>query len=172
MRYRHKRQTSVESTGTRAAHIGARVPGPLTARYLDEDDGVYLVAEPRGERTAQVAKRREVVEPFPPTRRGSAPGVRLLHWSAYALVGAVCGGVPGVVLGSMVTLLALVRLGQFSRRVRRWWLRQSRSDGRGGVLQLPAAVTAERLRLLAALGQGLLAVLLGCLVFLALSGLL
>jgi hypothetical protein len=77
--------------------------------------------------------------------------------------------VVGVLLGGLVVVAALVRLAQFSRRVSRW---RRRHRGLGAIPPLPAAATAERSRLLAAVGQGLLAILLGGLVFLVLAGLL
>jgi hypothetical protein len=165
VRYSRRHRTSIEDT--RAAAIAERVPGPLTARYLDEDDGSYLVGEPGGERTAQVQKRREIPELFPPGQGAHAPGVWLLRWSAAALVGAACGGVLGIALGGAVVCVALARLGRFAGRMGQW---QRQRRGADGLPALPEAATIERLRLLSALGQGLLAAVLGGLVFLTLTG--
>lgn len=168
MRYTRRHEVSAYEGG-RTPHIAAHVRGPLTARFLDEDESTYLVGEPHGERTARVPKRRAPAERFGPGSGNRVAGTGLLRCSGYAIVGGVLGGVVGIVLGSLVVLVALVRLGRFSRRVRRW--RRAHRDP-DGTPPLPATATAERQRLLAALGQGLLAVILGCLVYFVLAGLL
>lgn len=142
------------------------LPVPLQARYVAQTDTAYLVGEPGGTRTAHVQKRRAVSAPYPPPRGRDARGVGVLRLSSLALAGAVCGGVVGVLLGMAITLVALARLAALSRRVRR----PRRRGPRGAAL--PEAMTTERLRLLAALGQGLLAVLLGALVLALMRGLL
>jgi hypothetical protein len=142
---------------------------PLRARYVDQTDTAYIVGEPSGMRTAHVQKLRDASEPYPP--RG-ARGVGLLRLSSLALAGAICGGIGGVLLGLVTTLVALERLASLSSRVRR--RQRSQQHGRQGSLQsaaLPEAATTERLRLIAALGQGVLAVLLGALVLALLRGL-
>ena len=88
----------------------------------------------------------------------------MLRLSWLALAGAVCGGVAGVLLGMAIILVALARLASLSRRVRH--SRQRRSRGAA----VPETVTIERLRLLAALGQGVLAVFLGTLVLALVRG--
>ncbi len=138
---------------------------PLRARYLAQTDTAYLVGEPGGTRTAHVQKLRAATVPYPSPVGRSAGGVGVLRLSWLALAGAVCGGVAGVLLGMAVALIALARLASLSRRMRQ--PRQRRSRGAA----LPEAMTIERLRLLAALGQGLLAMLLGALVLALVRGL-
>lgn len=166
-RYRHKRPLSAEKRAT--SSVAAPLSGPRTARFLDESETAYLVGEPRGPQRAWVPKQRAAEESFLLERRHRGADVWLLRWSAYAVLGVACGGVVGVLLGGLVVVAALVRLAQFSRRVSRW---RRRHRGLGAIPPLPAAATAERSRLLAAVGQGLLAILLGGLVFLVLAGLL
>ncbi len=105
-----------------------------------------------------VPKHYAVAEPFPVTTGRKAPGARLLRWSAYALLAAVCGGGGGILLGVLVTLVATVQLQRFALRVRRWRRRHRRSDGSS---VLPAAASAQRLRLLTAWVQGMLAIVIG-----------
>ncbi|HST88811.1 MAG TPA: hypothetical protein VLJ14_10565 [Ktedonobacterales bacterium] len=137
---------------------------PLRARYLAQTDTAYLVGEPGGTRTAHVQKLRAATVPYPSPVGRSAGGVGVLRLSWLALAGAVCGGVAGVLLGMAIILVALARLASLSRRVRH--SRQRRSRG----VAVPETVTIERLRLLAALGQGVLAVFLGTLVLALVRG--
>jgi hypothetical protein len=108
-----------------------------------------------------VPKHYAVAEPFPAPRAGQVPGTRLLRWSTRALLAAVCGGLGGILLGGLVTLVATVQLQRFARRVRRWRRRSRGADGNPMPPALPAAASAERLRLLTAWVQGMLAILLG-----------
>ena len=144
----------------RASHasVSSRVPGPLIARFLDEDDSDYLVGDPWGDRTARVLKRRALTESSSPERRRRTSSERLLRWSSYALIGAVCGGVVGIALGAIVILATLIRLARLSSRIRRWRRRRGAS---GYGRTLPIETTRERMQLLAALGQGFLGMLLG-----------
>jgi hypothetical protein len=167
MQSRHSHEYGLQASRGAASPITTQVPGPLAARFLEETDEGYLVGEPGGDRRAWVPKERATVERFPPRPGRHASGRRLLRWSAWALVGAVCGGAVGVVVGSAVVVLALAQLGRFSRRAQQWGRRQR---GSAEILPLPAAATSERFRLLAALGQGLIAMLLGSFVFLLLLG--
>jgi len=128
------------------------------AAFVREGDRAYLVRDLDGGHLVAVPKRYAVAEPFLPIRRRQAPGARLLRWSAYALFAALCGGLGGILLGVLVTLLAAIQLGRFALRVRRWRLRHRRSNG---AMLLPAAAGAERLRLITAWAQGLLAVIVG-----------
>ena len=141
------------------------LPVPLRARYVAQTDTTYLVGEPGGARTAHVQKLRAATVPHPLPGGRSARGVGLLRLSSLALAGAVCGGVAGVLLGMVITLVALARLASLSRRVRQ--PRQHRPRGAA----VPENVTFERLRLLAALGQGVLAMFLGTLVLALVRGL-
>jgi hypothetical protein len=134
------------------------VTGPLIVRFLEEDDTGYLVGDPWSDRTARVSKHRAIAEPFSPDERRRGASERLLRWSAYALVGVICGGIPAILLGGIVALAALIRLSGFSSRIHRWRKRR-RASGEHSVL--PVHATHERIQVLAALGQGLLAVALG-----------
>lgn len=139
-------------------------PGPLLVRFLEEDDADYLVGDPWGDRTAQVPKRRTPVNAYPSERGKRRSSERLVRWSWYALIGVIFGGVLGVALGCFVLLGALVRLTRLSSRVRRWRRRQRAS---GDFAMLPTAATQERIQLLAALGQSVVAMLLGSAVLVA-----
>jgi hypothetical protein len=141
----------------------ASAPGPLVARFIEENESEYLVGETHGVRTRWVAKQRFFAEPYTETQRSAT--TRLLRWSTYALVAALLGGVLGIALGGLVALAVLIRLGRLSSQIRRWRRRQ-RGAGKGG--GVPVQATMERARLLAALGQSMLGVVLGCLVLLAL----
>ncbi len=135
-------------------------------RYSDESAEAYLVRELERGRWVSVPKQREAAE-FSLLGRGErAGGVILLRWSLYALVGAALGGVGGVALGLLVALGAAIRLLGHARRVRRW---QRERTGPDGALPLPPAASAERLRLRTALGQGLLAAMLGLVVVVVLT---
>jgi hypothetical protein len=105
-----------------------------------------------------VAKRRAALEPFPSTNQNRAPGAGLLRASGLALLGALLGGAPGIALGVVVALVALVRLARFERRARSW---RAKAAQRDQAQRLPARATSERLRLMTALWQGLLALALG-----------
>ena len=133
-------------------------PGPLIVRFLEEDDDSYLVGEPGGARSARVPKRRAFTESSLPDQRRRGSSERLLRWSSYALIGAVFGGVLGIALGCFVILAALVRHARLSANIRRWQRRQRAS---GNQRALPEEATGERMRTLATLGQGFLAILLG-----------
>jgi hypothetical protein len=121
---------------------------------------VYLVQALSDGHLLQVPKSRAPVEPFPPVSGQRVHGARLLRWSVYALLGVGLGGLGGVLLGVPVVLATSVQLARFARRVRRW--RRDR-QGAAGIPVLPTAASAERLRLLSAFGQGLLAIALGSL---------
>lgn len=153
----------------RAPTASARTLAPLMVRFVEQTDTTYTVGELRGPRTAQVPKQRAIADTFPPValQHTQARARRLLRWSLYALLGACAGGVVGIVLGFAVVVVAFLRLANFSGKVRRWRHAQRTHGERG---QLPAAATSERLCLLAALGQGMLAVGLGVLVLLLLVG--
>lgn len=140
---------------------------PQRVRFVSETDTEYLVGELRGPRTAVIPKRRARSDPFPLTAAEHARGRHLLRWSLFALVCAPCGGVLGILLGSAVVVVALVRLTNYSGKVRRW-----RRHAHNEQAQLPAAATSERLCLLAALGQGVVAMMAGSLIVLLLAGLL
>ncbi len=127
---------------------------PLIVRYAEQREHHYLVHELDSGDTVSVPKRRatDAVDASHNSRR--PPGFLLLRWSKYALVGVVCGGALGIVLGVIVVCVGLVRLTGFRVRARRW-LRRNSTD------PLPAIAATERMYLLAALGQGMLAMLLG-----------
>jgi hypothetical protein len=150
----------IQTAHARASH-GNTAPviiGPLIARFLEEDDTDYLVGDPWGNRTARVPKRRAFTDPSTPRPRRRTSSERLVRWSVYALVGAVCGGIVGPALGAVVVLAALIRLARLSRRIHRWQRRQKAS---GDWKALPAEVSRERMQMLAALGQGVVAIVVG-----------
>lgn len=140
---------------------------PPMVRFVEQTDTEYAVGELRGPRTALVSKQRAIAETFPLGSREQLRARRLLRWSLYALGGAAFGGALGILLGAVVMMVALARLARFSRKVRRWRRTQR---GREVPLALPAAATSERLCLLAALGQGVLAAIVGVVVLLLLVG--
>jgi hypothetical protein len=140
---------------------------PPLVRFIEQTETDYTVGELGGPRTALVPKQRAVADPFPAASRHQRSDRRLVRWSLYALVGASCGGVMGIVLGGTVAIVAMVRLAQFSMRVKRW-RRGQRTHG--ATTRLPAAAMAERRCLMAAVGQGLLAAAAGLLVLLLLIG--
>jgi hypothetical protein len=131
----------------------------LLVRYESQTPDQYLVRDLAGDEMIEVPKRYASPVPFPVTPRPHQRGARLLRWSAWALAGAWFGGALGVALGTLVVLVALLQLSEFGGRVRRWRRQGPSSDEAPGLL--PAAAAMERQRLRAALGQGLLAVLLG-----------
>jgi hypothetical protein len=135
--------------------------GPLIARYVEEGDNDYLVGDPWSSRTARVPKRRAFAESSSPEQRRRTSSERLLRWSSYALIGVVCGGIVGIALGGIVILAALIRLARLSSRIHRWQRRQHAQHASGDQKALPVEATRERMQLLAALGQGLLGMLLG-----------
>ena len=150
----------IQPSHARASH-GNTAPviiGPLIARFLEEDDTDYLVGDPWGDRTARVPKRRAFTDASSARLRRRTSSERLVRWSAYALVGAVCGGIIGTALGAVVVLAALIRLARLSGRIHRWQYRQLASSDQKA---LPEEATRERVQLLAALGQGGVAILLG-----------
>jgi hypothetical protein len=149
---RHKEQAPGESFPVTA---GASV-GPRLVKFADARDGAYFVHDLADGRTMRVPKRFAEPERFPPAPASPQRGSRLLRLSRYALVLAFVGGAGGVLVGVPVALCAAVQLGRFKGRVRRW-----RRRSRGWPEQLPPMATAERLRLLAALGQGGAATLIG-----------
>lgn len=144
--------------------VGRRLPRPrvadaqpLIVRYADQHERDYLVQELDSGDTVPVPKRRATDDVSPLQKGHRPPGALLLRWSKYALLGVVCSGAPGIVLGVVVVCVSLVRLSGFRARVSRW-LRRDNSAA------LPAIATTERLHLLAALGQGVFAILLGSMV--------
>lgn len=139
-------------------------PPPLAryAKYVAEDPQTYTLLDLASDEEARVSKRRATAEIFPPTRKARAPGAGLLRASGYALLGALLGGAPGIALGLIVALVALVRLSAFERRASTW--RRARAPQRlerGEAQRLPAEATSERLRLMTALWQGLGGLVLG-----------
>ena len=157
------RQPLRQSTRAPTSRTSTRptVAGPLIARFVEEDDNDYLVGDPWSSRTARVPKRRAFAEPSSPEQRRRTASERLLRWSAYALIGVVCGGIVGIALGGIVVLAALIRLARLSSRTHRWQRRQQAQHASGDQKALPVEATRERMQLLAALGQGLLGILLG-----------
>ena len=139
-------------------HAPPAAPGPLLVRFLEEGDADYLVGDPWSDRTARVPKRRAFVAVYPSEQGKRRSSERLVRWSWYALIGVVFGGVIGVALGCFVLLGTLARLAGLSSRVHRWRRRQRASDNHA---MLPAEATQERIQLLAAFGQSMLAILLG-----------
>lgn len=146
----------------RAPHDN-RSGSPPLARYVAEDPQAYTLLDLASGEEVRVLKRRAAPEVFPPTRKTRALGAGLLRASGYALLGALLGGAPGIVLGLIVTLVALMRLSGFERRTHSW--RRARAPRQdldpGEALRLPAEATNERLRLMTALWQGLGGLVLG-----------
>lgn len=169
MEQSHRGRRAAQSMRTLASHANAQpaVRGPLIARFVEADDTTYLVGELEGNRTAKVPKRRAWVEPYSPEQRRRRASERLLRWSSYALVGVVFGGILGIVLGGIVVLAALARLARLSNDIRRWRRRHRASRDQQPQALLPVEATGERILLVAALGQGFLAILLGGTVLLA-----
>lgn len=148
-----------------AQQVEAHYERPDARAYLAVYEALteraYMVRTLSDDRVIQVPKSYAPSDPFPVVSGQRAPGVHLLHWSVIALFGVGLGGLGGILLGVPVVLAACVQLARFARRVRRW---RQRRPGVTDDPRLPAAATVERLRLLGALGQGLLAIALGCLV--------
>jgi hypothetical protein len=141
-------------------------PQAYIVRYEEATERAYLVQALHDAQMIKVPKSYAPVEPFPLISGKHARGVRVLRWSGYALLAVGPGGLVGVLLGFLVVLAAGIQLVRFSWRVRRW--RRGR-QGASGIHPLPASASAERLRLLGALGQGLLAVALGSLLLVLLT---
>jgi hypothetical protein len=150
-RQQHEMDVLVENGASAAPNIVA---------FTDQRDGAYLVRELDEDQLLRVPFGRARPEPFPPQRGQAQRGALALRVSKYALIGAVLGGVAGVLLGILVALVAVIQLGRFGGRVRRW-RRRWHTERRQERDILPAIASAERLRLLAAFGQGALAALLG-----------
>lgn len=89
---------------------------PLIVRYADQHERDYLVQEIDSGDTITVPKRRAIENIYPSHNGHRPPGAMLLRWSKYALLGVVCGGAPGVVLGALVVCVGLVRLTGFRAR--------------------------------------------------------
>lgn len=159
---RPARVPHTDPAGTPPAVAEFSATAPSYVRYLDQREQAYLVRELDSGRAVPVRKRRSAADPYP-----QAPGMRLLRWSVYAVLGVGLGGAPAIVLGLLIGGIALTRLARFSVRTRRWWYRHRRL---GAPSPLPAVATDERLRLLAAIGQSLLAIALGCVVLALLAG--
>ncbi len=157
-RYRGRQEVQPVRAPTFRANRPPALSGPLIARFVEEDDSGYVVGDPWGSQTARVPKRRAYAEPSSPERRQRRSSERLLHWSSYALIGVICGGIVGIALGGIVILAALIRLARLSQRIHRW---QRRQQAEGEQDALPVEATRERMQVLAALGQSLLAILLG-----------
>ncbi len=157
---------AVASPPARQGHRRRERPGEIAhfASFVRQSEEAYVVRDldaldALGDGDlVSVPKHYAVAEPFPVATGRKAPGARLLRWSAYALLAAVCGGVGGVLLGALVTLVATVQLQRFALRVRRW---RRRRRGPDGSPVLPAAASAQRLRLLTAWVQGMLAIVIG-----------
>jgi hypothetical protein len=141
-----------------APHPPQRGGPPPTASYLAEDNQTYTLRDLAAGEETQVPKRRAAPEAFPPSPQNHAPGVGLLRASGFALLGALLGGAPGVALGVVVAVVALVRLERFERRARSW---RAKAEKGGQAQRLPARATSERLRLMTALWQSLGAVAFG-----------
>lgn len=148
----------------RQAHPAARPPRavgahlPRLAEYVGEDRSAYILWDMAANDEVEVAKRRASPDPFPPERRQPLPGALLLRLSGFALVATLLGGAPGAALGLVIAPVAFVRLLVFQRRARAW---SRRGNASAAPRRLPSVATAERLRLLTALGQSVLALLVG-----------
>lgn len=144
------------SPAARARDINAHLPH--IAEYVGEDRSTYTLWDMAADDEVEVAKRRASPDPFPAQRSYPLRGALLMRLSGFALVGTVLGGAPGAALGLVVALVAFARLLAFRRRARVW---SRRPNGSAAPRRLPSIATAERLRLLTALGQSLLALLIG-----------
>jgi hypothetical protein len=130
-----------------------RGDGPLIAIYIGEDNQDYTLRDLADGEEISVPKRRAAPEQFPPAAQKRASGAGLQRASGYAVLGALLGGAPGLALGVVTAVIALVRLARFEARARDWRKKQHQ--------RLPASATGERLRLMTALWQSLGAVALG-----------
>ncbi len=146
-----------QSTGSTTPRTYVVDTQPLIVRYAEQREHHYLVHELDSGDTVSVPKRRATEDVYPARNGHRPPGSLLLRWSKYALFGVVCAGALGIVLGVVVVCVGIVRLAGFRVRARRW-LRRNSTD------PLPAIAATERMYLLAALGQGMLAILLGSMV--------
>lgn len=136
--------------------VGAHLPRMV--EYVREDRSTYTLWDMAASDEVEVTKRRASPDPFPPKRSQPLPGALLLRLSGVALAATLLGGAPGAALGLMVAMVAFVRLLAFQQRAHSW----SRQRGAAGApLRLPSVATSERLRLVTALGQSLLALFVG-----------
>lgn len=163
------RRFSSPHQSSQSAVPSSHLPRPNTGRHLEvyqvryeaSAEQEYLVRTLAHDHILRVPKRHAPAEPFPPERGQPPPGGRLLRWSTYAALGVGLGGLGGVLLGVPVVLASGVLFARFTFRVWRW----RRHHRAAGIPVVPAAASAERVRLLSALGQGMLAVTLGSLLF-------
>jgi hypothetical protein len=129
---------------------------PHYARYTNEETDVYLVRDLAAGGMYRVTKYRAPT-PLPARSVSRGPGTAVLRWSVLALIGAVAGGIGGLVLGVPVFLIALVQRASLSWRVRLW---RRRHPGR----LLPTAARNEHDLVRGALWQSGLATIIGSLV--------
>lgn len=156
-----RRQAAMQAPARRAHPAPARDVSdrlPHLAEYVTEDRSTYTLWDIAANDEVEVAKLRANPDPFPPEHSHPVPGALLLRLSGIALVATLLGGAPGAALGLAVALVAFARLLVFRRRARVW---SRRAGGAPAPRRLPSVATAERLRLLTALGQSLLALFLG-----------
>ncbi len=152
-----------EWTGRTPSRTSITDAQPLVVRYAEEHEHTYLVHDFDSGDTVAVPKRRAADDLHPSRTGRRPPGTALLRWSKYALVGVVFGGAPGIVLGALIVFVSFVRLASFGVRARHWLHREEAAP-------LPAIAATERLYLVAAFGQGVLAILLGGMVLALLLG--
>lgn len=143
-----------QSSGRTPPRTSVSGAQPLVVRYAEEHERSYLVHDFDSGDTVEVPKRRAADDLHTSRTGRRPPGAALLRWSKYALFGVVLGGAPGIVLGALIVCVSFVRLTGFRVRARRWLHRERSAP-------LPAIAATERLHLVAALGQGMLAIILG-----------
>jgi hypothetical protein len=127
---------------------------PVIAAFTEQSPDAYIVRDLDARRIVTVPKERARPDPFPPTPQQPVAGLIVLRTSCYALVLALLGGVGGIVLGVLVVFAAWIGLQRFGRRARQW--RRAHPDA-----LLPALARTEYDRLIGAVWQGLLALIIG-----------
>lgn len=136
------------------AHPPRSAPQRL-AEYVSENRSSYILWDIANSAEREIAKHRAVPDAFPAPPKHPLPGSQILRISTVALIAALLGGAPGIILGFIGALTACVRLANLGGRVRKWRRSAEYDDDSR---QLPSAATSERLRLLTGLGQSLIAV--------------
>jgi hypothetical protein len=131
---------------------------PQYVSYTNEETGIYLVRDLAAGQMRQVTKYRAPTHfalRSVPTIRGTA----IFRWSVVALIGAVVGGIGGLVLGVPILLIAVVQKAGLSGRMRRW---RRRNAGK----LLPPAARIEYDLVRGAMWQSGFAIIIGSLVLL------
>jgi hypothetical protein len=153
---------------TAPRHVTFSVLLPHSVHYQSQNASTYEVLDIRDQQFVRVPKQRGQVDIFPPDRTQRTAALRLLRWSGMAMVIAVLGGVPAIVVGLVTALVALSLMQRLGENERVWRHEQRERGGDSGPIGLPASFSAEAARLRTAFWQGLLAAALGAVVLVAL----